>query len=303
MITSSVLWKEGYPVCIHDRIIFIRPRRCLHYLTLIIEADINVMMFHSPYIELVHTTEWKRKLIATEDLSALNACWQRFKFDPRIVSHSEFPQWAKCWNRWSQYDEIHTPLYYYQLESEAVDSDEKFRYPIPLSTPRNVALGESAAYSNLLFAKVPRTSFTIGAVLESLDSEALFINDEGHNVGSIRIDEDFFLDINQGESCELIGISRGRFWPAPCRVEKWVNKFYDTYWENDGKPPEYGIEKQWPFEEWDTGEDPRSKSYYEFVNVLWIEWKDDIAYRKALGKVMKSAWDRKNPEMIDLVLG
>jgi hypothetical protein len=42
---------------------------------------------------------------------------------------------------------------------------------------------------------------------------------------------------------------------------------------------------------------------YEFVNVLWIEWEEGIAYRKAYGRVMKSAWETQELELIDLVLG
>ena len=40
----------------------------------------------------------------------------------------------------------------------------------------------------------------------------------------------------------------------------------------------------------------------EFYYVLWIGWKDGIAYRKGLGRVMKEAWDRDATEEIDLVL-
>jgi hypothetical protein len=38
-------------------------------------------------------------------------------------------------------------------------------------------------------------------------------------------------------------------------------------------------------------------------NVLWIEWVDGIAYRKAIGQVAKSAWDSHTDDWIDVVLG
>ena len=41
---------------------------------------------------------------------------------------------------------------------------------------------------------------------------------------------------------------------------------------------------------------------YEFYNVLWIEWKDGVAYRKALGRVFKDVWESKKQEVIDVVL-
>jgi hypothetical protein len=37
--------------------------------------------------------------------------------------------------------------------------------------------------------------------------------------------------------------------------------------------------------------------------VFWIERKDGVAYRKALGCVAKEAWDRIATEEIDLILG
>ncbi|KAF2648905.1 HET-domain-containing protein [Lophiostoma macrostomum CBS 122681] len=44
-------------------------------------------------------------------------------------------------------------------------------------------------------------------------------------------------------------------------------------------------------------------SFYEWYNVLWIEWIDGIAYRKACGRVIKQVWDAQGFEAIDVVLG
>lgn len=41
----------------------------------------------------------------------------------------------------------------------------------------------------------------------------------------------------------------------------------------------------------------------KFYFVMWIEWGDGIAYRKAVGKVDKDIWDQQNPTTIDVVLG
>jgi hypothetical protein len=40
-----------------------------------------------------------------------------------------------------------------------------------------------------------------------------------------------------------------------------------------------------------------------FVNVLWIEWVDGIAYRRGLGHIVKIAWDRQLKEEVDVCLG
>ncbi|KAK6075904.1 heterokaryon incompatibility protein [Seiridium cupressi] len=39
------------------------------------------------------------------------------------------------------------------------------------------------------------------------------------------------------------------------------------------------------------------------VYVMWIKWKDGIAYRHGLGRVLKTAWQRDATEEIDLILG
>lgn len=55
--------------------------------------------------------------------------------------------------------------------------------------------------------------------------------------------------------------------------------------------------------EWDHEERPKTGRDYEWYNVLWIEWKDGIAYRKGLGRIAKGAWESLDLEWIDLILG
>jgi hypothetical protein len=57
------------------------------------------------------------------------------------------------------------------------------------------------------------------------------------------------------------------------------------------------------FDEWNAPKCPRHKGVYEFVNVLWIEWEGGVAYRKALGRVKKSAWGRLRKERVEITLG
>jgi len=38
-------------------------------------------------------------------------------------------------------------------------------------------------------------------------------------------------------------------------------------------------------------------------NVLWIEWRNHIAYRRALGEVSRDAWETQEREKFCLVLG
>jgi len=81
-----------------------------------------------------------------------------------------------------------------------------------------------------------------------------------------------------GELCELVAISQGYFY------EKWEWSLFEI-------------------DEWSHEERPRKSEKYESYNVLWVEWRDGIAYRKACGRVMKSAWECQELELVNLVLG
>src|SRR6266480_183280 len=54
-------------------------------------------------------------------------------------------------------------------------------------------------------------------------------------------------------------------------------------------------------QEWFFNERPKDTPLYEFYHVLWVEWKDGVAYRKGFGRVVKEAWDRTR-ELSDLDL-
>lgn len=57
--------------------------------------------------------------------------------------------------------------------------------------------------------------------------------------------------------------------------------------------------EEWFLEEWNLEQRPKSSKMYEFYNVVWVEWDKDIAYRKALGRVLKGTWDREANEWIE----
>jgi hypothetical protein len=86
-------------------------------------------------------------------------------------------------------------------------------------------------------------------------------------------------DVVPGQSCELIAISSG------------VARDYFLS----------GV--RFYLEEWQHAEQIKDKDTYEFINVLWVEWQQGIAYRKALGRVWKDAWNRQTLEEVDVLLG
>jgi hypothetical protein len=50
-------------------------------------------------------------------------------------------------------------------------------------------------------------------------------------------------------------------------------------------------------------ENSESGGEYYFYNVLWIERKGDIAYRRAAGRVPKAVWEENRLEPSKVVLG
>ena len=88
--------------------------------------------------------------------------------------------------------------------------------------------------------------------------------------------EFFSTDLPSGPHVELVAISRG----------------YISNDETQHAPTEMTCEER-----------PKSSLLYEFYNVLWIEWKDGIAYRRAHGRVLKDVWERQDLEPLSLILG
>jgi hypothetical protein len=41
----------------------------------------------------------------------------------------------------------------------------------------------------------------------------------------------------------------------------------------------------------------------QFMNVLWTEWINNVAYRRGLGHIVKSVWEENGKDKIQVVLG
>jgi len=46
--------------------------------------------------------------------------------------------------------------------------------------------------------------------------------------------------------------------------------------------------------EWKMDERPKKGKFYEFINVLLIKWKGNVAFRQGIGRVAKEAWEREH---------
>jgi hypothetical protein len=70
-----------------------------------------------------------------------------------------------------------------------------------------------------------------------------------------------------------------------------------------------GVSRGWHL--WDSmlitypfsSEERKEQGLFSYYNVLWIERRKGIAYRKALGMISVEAWDTLNPQLVDIKLG
>jgi hypothetical protein len=114
--------------------------------------------------------------------------------------------------------------------------------------------------------------------------EVCLVDGEGKWVGILRLNGVAEHEVDNMR-CELIAISRGALFCQSGKYEK-----ADRAWLSERI----------------LAEKHRSGplgGFYEFYNILWIEWHNGIAYRKALGRVEKSGWERQKRETIDVILG
>jgi Heterokaryon incompatibility protein (HET) len=126
-------------------------------------------------------------------------------------------------------------------------------------------------------------------------------DEEGNYAGSITLNdvaervsranpvglENYFYpkpgQVPSGERCELIALSR-------CKVLKSSALSY--------RGPD--LEELYLR---DRPQQNANSPYYSFYNVLWISWRDGIAYRNAWGRVIRHVWERIQREPVDVVLG
>jgi hypothetical protein len=114
--------------------------------------------------------------------------------------------------------------------------------------------------------------------------EVCLTNDKGQWLGILRLNGETESEMDSMH-CELIAISRGVHFCQSGKYEK--------------------TDRAW-LSERDLADKHRSgplSGFYEFYNVLWIEWHSGIAYRKALGRIEKSMWERQRRETINITLG
>jgi len=179
------------------------------------------------------------------------------------------------------FPEYQVPRYFFTFQSAP---GVNFWYPIPIAQRKSGPFIREP--SPLLTSRTQRAWLCLAENFNQNRRPCFFLrNIIGVWAGMIRLHSSDDLLFEPGASeipgeplwCELVAISRG-----------------DCH--NEAPMPQ-------ALDEWNSEERPKYSGLYEWYNVLWIGWKDDIAYRKGLGRVQKEIWEAQPLEWIDLMLG
>jgi hypothetical protein len=168
------------------------------------------------------------------------------------------------------------------------DPSHPFRYPIPIRDQRKAHIPPVTA--RYLHGKTRRGFLVAGPIYRGENVTSIcpaleLLTQQGEWAGFLRLNGTSYSEDDSGDGViqrdagllELIEISEGEVQNQPIEEKS--------------------------FDEWNREGCPRYSGLYKFVNVLWIEWEDGVAYRKALGRVEKSIWQRVATERIDITLG
>jgi hypothetical protein len=173
------------------------------------------------------------------------------------------------------------PRYLYKHESVFRTA---FWYPIPLcSKGKDPVLCPTTTF---LSCQANKAWFCLGEKISRGYMSFSLRDQDGAWAGAIQLHEDPLkgglisynpAKVSKERGCELVAISLGQ-------AQNSIADLDLVEWKMEERPkPEYKM--------------------YEFYNVLWIERREGVAYRKGIGRVMKDIWDCQALECIDLTLG
>lgn len=188
-------------------------------------------------------------------------------------AYQEFENLPKGWSR--KIFAQGTPYYSHDTVPSVC-----FRYLPPLANEDITSLPDNQ--SRYLLFRAQRVRLLLGQTIVGMRQNskccsASLIDIEGNWAGTMWLSTSMTGRPPVGEPCELIALSSGKAMNSSDYVA--------------------GLA------EWRIPERPRDSEFYQFYNVMWIEWEKGIAYRKAVGTVYKDVWERQIRDDIDVILG
>jgi hypothetical protein len=175
---------------------------------------------------------------------------------------------------------------------------KRFRYPIPI--PTSVEEQYDDILEPYLYFKTDRAWLRLcSSPKDACLGSTASLHDKSDNwVGIMRLNpnEELSESAAREKWYEFISISLGK-----------VPIVSDSNIPAPALPPDSVFRKEFGgrmLEEWDLiSERHRNAAFYEFYNVLWIERRNGVAYRKGLGRVTKNAWESQDLEEIQVTMG
>ncbi|KAJ8065092.1 hypothetical protein OCU04_005805 [Sclerotinia nivalis] len=150
-------------------------------------------------------------------------------------------------------------------------------YPFPVSDIHNSTPPVTPEQTSYLFCKTWRARLWGRQASEG--NTARIFNSSGEDVGSLQLHNEAALSLFPGIDSEVIhGL------PVDL-IALYKSRVYSKTWNAGQEKYDHLLQR---------------KDRYK---VLWVEWKDGIAYRLASGQVKAREWEKLVPENIELILG
>ena len=230
----------------------------------------NIPGLDDQTVQVQPMVEWYKSSTLTANPVSVKNIYHRLQ---RTYSNSESKELPAGWTQSMYLDG--TPYY-----SNSTVPSVRFRYPMPLANDNIESLPNNQ--DRFLSFKARRAWLSLGPTASPAHPAwtccpVCLVDERGAWAGVLLLGT---LSSNRppaGEPCELIALSLG----------------------TAVKDGDYlGI-----LDEWEMPERPRDGEFYRFYNVMYIEWENGIAHRRAVGTVYKEMWERQALEDIDVVLG
>lgn len=221
---------------------------------------------------------WKKRVSRTNDFFPINNSyyeWERFAVD----ATNEPPE------GWIRTPAPHNDGMHYTNDlfpQEQLDpySSPGMRFalyqPVPLSQGPPVSSGE--CWDPLLFGRVALAKFALGEPLCQSYPLRLNMYDTKRQWAGVMIPScSNMQEIGRDTECSVIAV---------CRAKRARDESSSQYFEEMGTRSEIATENP-----------------YEFIQVLWVEYEAEIAFRRGTGRVRANIWGEQIVQEIDIVLG
>jgi hypothetical protein len=231
-----------------------------------------------PSWELTSTVNWYKMGANSENKTKVCNSWQDYRSSCSDTSKPLPPGWSR--HRVKKRKSKTALLYYYKYES---DPKTIFRFPIPMQSHDQTNEMTSQKWRPYVHGHTSRAQFYTGPKCTP------------HPIPPDQCLPICLLDSN-GLWAGILYLNHLSSQPLPPSFAVDLIALSEGYAKN-------GSDESFYFAEWDYKGRPKDNDLYKFVNVLHIEWKDKVAYRRGIGRVMKETWEEQDLEWGGITLG